>query len=267
MNEVATPGARRHEKYERLIAATRAIRPIPCAVAHPCDASSLRRRGRGGRGRHHRPDPGRPGAQDPGRGARRPASTSRRFELVDVPHSHAAAAKAVELVRAGRAELLMKGSLHTDELMREVVAKETGPAHRAADQPRLHHGRAELPRAALHHRRRGQHLPRPRDQGRHRPERDRPAPRPGPRRAAGRHPLGGRDREPQDPVHASTPRPCARWPTAARSRAACSTGRWRSTTRSAPRRPRSRASARRWRAGRRSWSCPTSRPATCWPRT
>ena len=41
MNEVATPGARRHEKYERLIAATRAIRPIPCAVAHPCDASSL----------------------------------------------------------------------------------------------------------------------------------------------------------------------------------------------------------------------------------
>jgi phosphate acetyltransferase len=49
-----------------------------------------------------------------------------RFELVDVPHSHAAAAKAVELVRAGRAELLMKGSLHTDELMREVVAKGTG---------------------------------------------------------------------------------------------------------------------------------------------
>jgi phosphate acetyltransferase len=42
------------------------------------------------------------------------------------PHSHAAAAKAVELVRAGKAELLMKGSLHTDELMSEVVAKETG---------------------------------------------------------------------------------------------------------------------------------------------
>ena len=40
-----------------------------------------------------------------------------RFELIDVPHSHAAADKAVELVRDGRAELLMKGSLHTDELM------------------------------------------------------------------------------------------------------------------------------------------------------
>ena len=48
------------------------------------------------------------------------------IELIDVPHSHAAADKAVELVRAGQAELLMKGSLHTDELMAAVVAKETG---------------------------------------------------------------------------------------------------------------------------------------------
>jgi phosphate acetyltransferase len=47
-------------------------------------------------------------------------------EVEDVPHSHAAAARAVELVRAGRAELLMKGSLHTDELMAEVVKRETG---------------------------------------------------------------------------------------------------------------------------------------------
>ena len=43
-----------------------------------------------------------------------------------MPHSHAAAAKAVELVRKGEAELLMKGSLHTDELLGAVVAKETG---------------------------------------------------------------------------------------------------------------------------------------------
>ncbi len=48
------------------------------------------------------------------------------YELVDAPHSHAAAAKAVEVVRAGRAEALMKGSLHTDELMAEVVKKDTG---------------------------------------------------------------------------------------------------------------------------------------------
>jgi phosphotransacetylase len=48
------------------------------------------------------------------------------LEVVDAPHSHAAAAKAVELVRAGRAEILMKGSLHTDELMAAVVAREGG---------------------------------------------------------------------------------------------------------------------------------------------
>jgi phosphotransacetylase len=48
------------------------------------------------------------------------------IRIVDVPHSHAAAAKAVALVRAGEAELLMKGSLHTDELLGAVVARETG---------------------------------------------------------------------------------------------------------------------------------------------
>ncbi|HEX7969917.1 MAG TPA: bifunctional enoyl-CoA hydratase/phosphate acetyltransferase, partial [Stellaceae bacterium] len=48
------------------------------------------------------------------------------YEIVDAPHSHPAAEKAVELVRLGKAELLMKGSLHTDELMGAVVARETG---------------------------------------------------------------------------------------------------------------------------------------------
>jgi phosphate acetyltransferase len=48
------------------------------------------------------------------------------FEVVDAPHSDAAAAKGVELIRAGQGELLMKGSLHTDELMRAVTASATG---------------------------------------------------------------------------------------------------------------------------------------------
>lgn len=48
------------------------------------------------------------------------------LEIIDQPHSHASAAKAVELVREGKAEVLMKGSLHTDELMSAVVARETG---------------------------------------------------------------------------------------------------------------------------------------------
>jgi phosphate acetyltransferase len=49
-----------------------------------------------------------------------------KFEIIDAPHSDAAAAKGVELVREGRGELLMKGSLHTDELMRAVTASTTG---------------------------------------------------------------------------------------------------------------------------------------------
>ncbi len=46
--------------------------------------------------------------------------------MVPAAHSHAAAAQAVEIVRAGEADALMKGSLHTDELMAEVVRKDTG---------------------------------------------------------------------------------------------------------------------------------------------
>lgn len=48
------------------------------------------------------------------------------FQVIDTPHSHASAAKAVELLRDAKAELLMKGSLHTDELMGAVVAREVG---------------------------------------------------------------------------------------------------------------------------------------------
>ena len=48
------------------------------------------------------------------------------FELVDTPHSHAAAETAVKLVSSGKAEALMKGHLHTDEMMHEVLNKEYG---------------------------------------------------------------------------------------------------------------------------------------------
>ncbi|TWA67382.1 phosphate acetyltransferase/phosphate butyryltransferase [Azospirillum brasilense] len=119
------PPAHRHEKYERLVAACRAISPVPTAVAHPCDASSL-----GGA-----VDAARQGFITPiliGPAARIRAAAAETgldiapYEIVDVPHSHAAAATAVELVRRGRAQLLMKGSLHTDELLREVARKDSG---------------------------------------------------------------------------------------------------------------------------------------------
>src|SRR6185369_11133489 len=48
------------------------------------------------------------------------------LKIVDVPHSHAAAIKAVELVKEGKAEILMKGSLHTDELMSAIVSRDGG---------------------------------------------------------------------------------------------------------------------------------------------
>jgi phosphate acetyltransferase len=113
------------EKYERLIDAAKTLEPVATAVAHPCDESSLR------------------GAIDAASlGLIRPIlvgprekvdAVARRFgidisgcELVDVPHSHAAAARAVQLVAHGKAQALMKGSLHTDELMAEVVRRDTG---------------------------------------------------------------------------------------------------------------------------------------------
>ena len=116
---------RKHEKYERLLARAKALPPVPTAVVHPCDESSLTERRRCGEARHHRSDSG--GTGGPHQGARRAMwPEDLAFEIVDTPHSHASAAEAVRLVREGRAECLMKGSLHTDELMGAVVAREGG---------------------------------------------------------------------------------------------------------------------------------------------
>ena len=114
-----------HVKYQRLIDYCKALPPTSVAVAHPCDETSLT------------------GAMDAAKlGLIVPLlvgpkdkieATARKFdidlgnaEIVDAPHSHAAASRAVELVRECRAEALMKGSLHTDELMGAVVRRETG---------------------------------------------------------------------------------------------------------------------------------------------
>lgn len=114
-----------HEKYQRLIDFCRDLPPLPTAVAHPCDKSSLA------------------GALEAARvGLIAPILVGPRerieavaaengLQLGDVPiveaaYSHAAAAAAVALVREGKAEALMKGSLHTDELMGAVVKRETG---------------------------------------------------------------------------------------------------------------------------------------------
>lgn len=116
---------RKHEKYDRLIAKAETLPPLPTAVAHPCDASSLS-------GALEAMESGliipiligpKPRITEI---AKQLGKSLDGIEIVDVPHSQAAAAKAVELVRTGGAEVLMKGSLHTDELLSEVTKRETG---------------------------------------------------------------------------------------------------------------------------------------------
>jgi phosphate acetyltransferase len=112
-------------KYERLIAAAKRVPSAKAIVVHPCDETSLR-------GAVEAAQLGLVelllvGPEAKIRNVARDAKIEiGKFELVDAAHSHAAAAKAVELIRSGRGELLMKGSLHTDELMREVTASSTG---------------------------------------------------------------------------------------------------------------------------------------------
>jgi phosphate acetyltransferase len=113
------------DKYSALLQRCAGIDPIPTAVAHPCDHSSLE------------------GALDAARlGLIKPLLVGPEAKIrkladeagldlgiasvIDAPHSHAAAARAVLAVRSGEAELLMKGSLHTDELLHEVTSSATG---------------------------------------------------------------------------------------------------------------------------------------------
>jgi len=116
---------RPHEKYERLLERCKSLPPAPTAIAHPCDRSSLE-------GAAQAADAGliRPILVGPRRkiesAARESGIDLARFEIVEAPHSEAAAEAAVRVVREGKAEMLMKGSLHTDELMGAVVARDTG---------------------------------------------------------------------------------------------------------------------------------------------
>ena len=112
-------------KYENLLIKCKNLEPIPTAVAHPCEASALE------------------GAMDAGENglivpilvgpvekirevAKSIGIQLGKTEIVNASHSHESAAKAVALIREGKAELLMKGSLHTDELMGAVVSREGG---------------------------------------------------------------------------------------------------------------------------------------------
>jgi phosphate acetyltransferase len=116
---------RPNSKYDRLIAAAKAVPAVSTVVVHPCDESSLRGAVEAAEAGIIKPILVGPAAKIKDTAAKHGLNIS-GFEIVDAPHSEAAAATAVELIHAARAEMLMKGSLHTDELMRSVTAKATG---------------------------------------------------------------------------------------------------------------------------------------------
>lgn len=120
LESVAAP-----RKYDLLIEQVQAMDPVPTAVAHPCSPGAL----------EGATDAAEMGIIIPilvGPKARIEAIAAEAgidistYELIDAAHSHDSAEKAVALVREGRAEVLMKGSLHTDELLAAVVRRDTG---------------------------------------------------------------------------------------------------------------------------------------------
>jgi phosphate acetyltransferase/phosphate butyryltransferase len=117
-----------HEKgrrYKQLIEVTRNMKPLKTAIVHPVDEASLM-----GAVEATREDLIEPVLVGPEKKIRQAAAAHNididGYQIVSTEHSHAAAARAVALARSGEVEALMKGALHTDELMHEVVATETG---------------------------------------------------------------------------------------------------------------------------------------------
>jgi phosphate acetyltransferase len=118
-------GAPPHSKYEKLISMAKEVPPAATVVVHPCDESSLRGACEAAELGIIKPILVGPAAKITAV-ANQHGIHAARYEVVDVPHSNAAAAKGVELIHEGKGELLMKGSLHTDELMRAVTSGTTG---------------------------------------------------------------------------------------------------------------------------------------------
>ena len=125
LDAVVPRDGRSHADFRRLIEQAQALPPMKTAVVHPCDEVSLESAVEAAKLGLILPILVGPSWRLRGVAERGGFDIS-GFELVDSAHSHDSAAKGVELVRCGRAEALMKGSLHTDELMEAVVSREAG---------------------------------------------------------------------------------------------------------------------------------------------
>jgi len=118
-------GEARPSKYDRLIAMAKAVPTVTTIVVHPCDETSLRGAVDAAEAGIIKPILVGPASKIRSAAAKHNINIS-GYEIVDVAHSEEAAAKGVELIHEAKGEILMKGSLHTDELMRSVTAKGTG---------------------------------------------------------------------------------------------------------------------------------------------
>ena len=126
-DDIATPEIvlRYSDRLGRIFARCEALAPVPCAVAFPCDRDSLL--GALEAAQRNLIVPILVGPLAKIRAAAAAAHVDLApYRLVDAPHSHGAAQQAVAMARAGEVEALMKGSLHTDELMTAVVDRTTG---------------------------------------------------------------------------------------------------------------------------------------------
>ncbi|WP_142803647.1 bifunctional enoyl-CoA hydratase/phosphate acetyltransferase [Tepidiphilus sp. J10] len=112
-------------RYRQIMARVKGLEPITVAVAHPCDEPSLGGALEAMQAGIIRPILVGPKAKILAAAQALGADLS-ELQIIDTPHSHASAEVAVQLCREGKAEALMKGSLHTDELMAAVVQRDTG---------------------------------------------------------------------------------------------------------------------------------------------
>ncbi len=126
-SDVATPSVilRRTDKYAQLLKRCESLPPVKCAIAHPCDRDSLM--GPIEAAKRGLIEPILVGPEAKIREvAKKEGIDLASYRIVSTEHSHASAQKAVELARTGEVEALMKGSLHTDELLGAVVPSATG---------------------------------------------------------------------------------------------------------------------------------------------
>lgn len=125
--DIATPEVlvRRNDGFSRLFKRLEAVSPVSCAIVHPCDRTSLL--GPLEAAKRGLIEPVLVGPEHKIRAvAEAEGADLSPYRLINTEHSHEAAQKAVAMARSGEVEALMKGSLHTDELMAAVVPSATG---------------------------------------------------------------------------------------------------------------------------------------------